>query len=57
MANKKHTSIRVEEQIMNAVGLACSMRPGNISSNTWIIEAIVEKLEREGVQIEGAKSA
>lgn len=42
---------------MNAVSLACSLRPGTISSNTWIIEAIVEKLDREGVQVEGSKGA
>lgn len=42
-----HTSLRVEDKSMNAIDRARSKRHGNISRNTWIAEAIAEKLVRE----------
>lgn len=51
MRHKKHTSIRVESEIMDAIDSARSKRPGNVSANTWIVEAILEKLQRDGIVI------
>ena len=51
MSGKKHTSIRVESEIMDAIESARSKRPGSVSANTWIVEAVVEKLQREGFAI------
>jgi hypothetical protein len=38
--------------MFGAIDNARSMRPGNVSRNTWIAEAIEEKLARDDVQVE-----
>jgi hypothetical protein len=43
-----HTSLRVEDTIMASVDASRAERPGAVSRNTWITEAIVERLQREG---------
>jgi len=40
-------SLRLDQELMAAIDLARLRRPGNISRNTWITEAILEKLSRE----------
>lgn len=57
MRDKKHTSIRAESEIMEAIDSARSKRPGNVSANTWIVEAIIEKLQRDGIVIGSANDA
>lgn len=47
MPGKKHTSLRVDEETMRAIEASCARRPGSVSTNTWIVEAIMEKLGRE----------
>lgn len=49
-----HTSLRLESDIMTAIDALRAKRTGNISRNTWIAEAIAEKLERAGEVSENA---
>lgn len=42
-----HTSLRIDNEIMTAIDASRADRTGNVSRNTWIAEAIAEKLERE----------
>lgn len=48
---KKHEALRqnlrIDPSILGALDLARSKRGGFISRNTWILEAIIEKLTRE----------
>jgi predicted HicB family RNase H-like nuclease len=55
MPGKKHTSLRVDEETMRAIEASCAQRPGTVSTNTWVVEAIMEKLNREK-QASGARS-
>ena len=57
MSARKHSSIRVESEIMDAIERACSQRPGNVSTNQWIVEAVTEKLARDGVKIRAGHDA
>jgi hypothetical protein len=51
----KHTTVRSLDRInlrlagesFEAIDSACAVRPGNVSRNTWITEAVEEKLARE----------
>lgn len=38
------------------IDAACAARPGNVSRNTWIAEAIEEKLARESAPAEAPAS-
>jgi hypothetical protein len=40
-------NLRLAGQTFGAIDAACAARPGNVSRNTWIAEAIEEKLARE----------
>ncbi len=40
-------NLRLAAETLGEIGKACDGRPGNISRNTWIAEAIQEKLTRE----------
>ena len=40
-------NLRLAGQTFSAIDAACAARPGNVSRNTWIAEAIEEKLARE----------
>jgi hypothetical protein len=40
-------NLRLAGQTFSAIDAACATRPGNVSRNTWIAEAIEEKLARE----------
>lgn len=50
-------SLRFEQELMDAIGEACTRRAGKISINTWIAEAIKEKLDRESRQQRGKQDA
>lgn len=44
--HQPRTNLRLSGELLMAVDDARSKRPGKISRNTWITEAILEKLER-----------
>ena len=41
------TNLRLPADIFAAIDDACAARPGNVSRNTWIAEAVKEKLARD----------
>jgi len=41
-------NLRLAGDAFAAIDAACAARPGNVSRNTWIAEAIEEKLGRDG---------
>lgn len=43
------TNLRLPAGTFAAIDGACAARPGNVSRNTWIAEAIAEKLAREAL--------
>jgi hypothetical protein len=42
-------NLRLSGATLSAIDDACASRPGNVSRNTWIAEAIEEKLARERI--------
>ena len=40
-------NLRLAGDTFSAIDAACAARPGNVSRNTWIAEAVEEKLARE----------
>jgi predicted HicB family RNase H-like nuclease len=44
-------NLRLTGETFEAIDTARNTRPGNVSRNTWIAEAIEEKLAREGDDI------
>ena len=45
-------NLRLSPETFDAIDHARSARPGNVSRNTWIAEAIKEKLARDDVQVD-----
>jgi hypothetical protein len=45
--NLDRINLRLAGDTFVAIDAACASRPGNVSRNTWIAEAIEEKLARE----------
>lgn len=45
-------NLRLPAETFDAIDASRTARVGNISRNTWITEAIAEKLAREGVAAE-----
>lgn len=45
---KDRINLRLPAEVFAAIDEARADRPGNISRNTWITEAVQEKLLREG---------
>lgn len=45
--DRARQSLRLAAEIAQAVDVVRLRRAGNVSRNTWIIEAILEKLARE----------
>lgn len=41
-------TVRLPDATIKAIDAACSKRVGNVSRNTWILEAVQEKLSRVG---------
>lgn len=41
------TTVRLSKELSDRLDAACRDRPGMVSKNTWITEAISEKLDRE----------
>ena len=46
--NRVWRNLRLLPDLCSAVDAACEVRVGKVSFNTWIIEAVQEKLAREG---------
>jgi hypothetical protein len=44
-------NLRLAGETFAAIDAACAARPGNVSRNTWIAEAIEEKLGRERIAV------
>jgi predicted HicB family RNase H-like nuclease len=40
-------NLRLATETFAEIDAACAARPGNVSRNTWIAEAVQEKLARE----------
>ncbi len=40
-------NLRLAAETFASIDAACAVRPGNVSRNTWIAEAVQEKLDRE----------
>jgi hypothetical protein len=40
-------NLRLSAETFDLIDDACASRPGNVSRNTWIAEAVEEKLARE----------
>jgi predicted HicB family RNase H-like nuclease len=45
--NERRTSLRLPIEIHSQIVRECEKRPGNVSVNTWILEAITERLEAD----------
>ncbi|WP_421931089.1 hypothetical protein [Phenylobacterium sp.] len=50
-------NLRLPGETFEAIDAARQARPGNISRNTWITEAVEEKLAREREQCDSEKAA
>lgn len=44
---KRDERIRLEKHLWDGIDWVRSEHPGNISRNTWITEAVLEKLQRD----------
>ena len=47
-AHLERFTVRLPAEMVEAIDAACSQRAGTISRNTWITEAVQEKLTRNG---------
>jgi metal-responsive CopG/Arc/MetJ family transcriptional regulator len=56
-ADVRRLNIRLTPNMLTAVDDACGRRAGTLSRNTWIAEAIAEKLARETIKELGVNSA
>jgi len=45
-SSRERASLRLPPDVLEAIDAECSRRAGNISRNTWIAEAVAERLER-----------
>jgi predicted HicB family RNase H-like nuclease len=50
-------NLRLAGETFDAIDAARQARPGNISRNTWITEAVEEKLARERALTDSEKAA
>jgi metal-responsive CopG/Arc/MetJ family transcriptional regulator len=48
--SRERCNLRLSEEIVSSIDAARAKRPGFISRNSWIAEAILEKLSKEGVR-------
>ena len=47
LEKKQRQSVRLEPDLWHAIDESCAKRAGNVSRNTWIAEAILDKLAQE----------
>lgn len=45
-AQTERITVRLPDDMLAAIDAECSHRIGNVSRNTWILEAVQEKLSR-----------
>ncbi|AOI89854.1 hypothetical protein WS57_13020 [Burkholderia pseudomultivorans] len=45
-AKTERITVRLPNDMLAAIDVECSRRIGNVSRNTWILEAVQEKLSR-----------
>lgn len=48
--DRARQSLRLDPKLWAAIDLARRGRPGNVSRNTWITEAILEKVNRDDAE-------
>jgi hypothetical protein len=53
--NLDRINLRLAGDTFAAIDAACASRPGNVSRNTWIAEAIQEKLSRDRLAVAAAE--
>ncbi|WP_235678551.1 hypothetical protein [Agrobacterium vitis] len=51
MSSLDRINLRLSPQTFDAIDVARNGRPGSVSRNTWIAEAIEEKLAREALPL------
>lgn len=51
--NLDRMNLRLPQDTLEAIDVSRSYRVGSVSRNTWIIEAIAEKLANEHVKVSG----
>ncbi|WP_261505410.1 hypothetical protein [Burkholderia multivorans] len=44
-------NLRLAPEVLKAIDAECLRRAGNVSRNTWITEAVTEKLARHGAVV------
>lgn len=44
---RPRSNLRLEPELWDAIDAARKARPGNVSRNTWIAEAVLEKVARD----------
>ncbi|MGA3705787.1 ribbon-helix-helix domain-containing protein [Ralstonia nicotianae] len=47
-AKTERITVRLPDDMLAEIDAECSRRIGNVSRNTWILEAVQEKLSRAG---------
>lgn len=47
-AHQERFTVRLPAEMVEAIDAECSRRAGNVSRNTWLTEAVQEKLTRNG---------
>ncbi|RAR66846.1 ribbon-helix-helix CopG family protein [Paraburkholderia unamae] len=47
-AATERITVRLPDDMLAEIDAECSRRVGNVSRNTWILEAVQEKLSRAG---------
>ena len=55
LEKRQRQSVRLEPDLWQAIDESCAKRPGNVSRNTWIAEAIQSKLAQERANMENTK--
>lgn len=54
--DRTRQSLRLAPEVWTAIDVARSARAGNVSRNTWITEAILEKIARERAERDMSRS-
>lgn len=49
-------NLRLAPEVLEAIDAECSRRAGNVSRNTWITEAVTEKLARHSAALRSANA-
>jgi metal-responsive CopG/Arc/MetJ family transcriptional regulator len=55
LEKRQRQSLRLKQDIWQAIDESCAKRPGSVSRNTWIAEAIRDALARERANAENTR--